>query len=109
MHVPALCAIPEFKPPAAAMPAASDTPTAVARLYRERCFYRSEGWWTYELCVNKHVRQFRQEPGKAGPSAKEAAKAGPEFSLGYFTVTDQPYVPVLHPKDPTRSYAHAQV
>ena len=38
----------------AAMPSESDSPTAVAKLYRERCFYRSEGWWTYELCVNKH-------------------------------------------------------
>jgi len=25
------------------------------------CFYRVEGWWTYELCYNQHVRQFHQE------------------------------------------------
>lgn len=26
-----------------------------------RCFYRVEDWWTYELCYQKHVRQFHRE------------------------------------------------
>ena len=26
-----------------------------------RCFYRLEDWWTYELCYEKHVRQFHKE------------------------------------------------
>lgn len=26
-----------------------------------RCFYRLEDWWTYELCHQKHVRQFHRE------------------------------------------------
>lgn len=26
-----------------------------------RCFYRLEDWWTYELCYEKHVRQFHRE------------------------------------------------
>lgn len=26
-----------------------------------RCFYRLEDWWTYELCYQKHVRQFHRE------------------------------------------------
>jgi len=25
-----------------------------------QCFQRVEGWWTYELCVGKHLRQFHQ-------------------------------------------------
>ena len=25
------------------------------------CFYRVEGWWTYEFCHKKKVRQFHQE------------------------------------------------
>ena len=109
VHVPALCSIPEFKPPASAMPDSSDSPAAVARLYRERCFYRSEGWWTYEFCVNKHVRQFRQQPGKnSAPGA--ADPDSPEFYLGHVAaaVRNQlPYEPKLHSKDPRRSYAFA--
>jgi protein OS-9 len=109
VHVPGLCAIPEFKPPASAMPDSSDSPAAVARLYRERCFYRSEGWWTYEFCVNKHVRQFRQQPGKnAAPGA--ADPDSPEFYLGHVGAAVRsklPYEPKLHSKDPRRSYAFA--
>ncbi len=109
VHVPALCAIPEFKPPASAMPDSSDSPAAVARLYRERCFYRSEGWWTYEFCVNKHVRQFRQQPGKnSAPGA--ADPDSPEFYLGHVVAAVRnklPYEPKLHSKDPRRSYAFA--
>ncbi|EKX32128.1 hypothetical protein GUITHDRAFT_148825 [Guillardia theta CCMP2712] len=25
------------------------------------CFYRVEGWWTYEFCYQKHLKQFHQE------------------------------------------------
>eukprot|EP00271_Cylindrocystis_brebissonii_P013173 TRINITY_DN32793_c0_g1_i1.p1 TRINITY_DN32793_c0_g1~~TRINITY_DN32793_c0_g1_i1.p1 ORF type:complete len:391 (-),score=89.62 TRINITY_DN32793_c0_g1_i1:756-1928(-) len=25
------------------------------------CFYRVEGWWTYELCFKKHLRQYHSE------------------------------------------------
>jgi len=25
------------------------------------CFYRVEGWWTYEFCYQKHFKQFHQE------------------------------------------------
>jgi len=28
------------------------------------CLYRIEGWWTYEFCYGKHVRQFHQERDK---------------------------------------------
>lgn len=29
-----------------------------------RCFYRIEGWWTYELCHMKKIRQYHQEDKK---------------------------------------------
>jgi len=28
---------------------------------KDTCIYRWEGWWTYEFCFGKHVRQFHQE------------------------------------------------
>ena len=40
------------------------------------CFYRVEGWWTYEFCHGKHVRQYHQENAAAKPTS--------EFSLGVF-------------------------
>jgi hypothetical protein len=107
LHVPALCKVKELQPPAALMPVASDTPGAVAKLYRERCFYRNEGWWTYEFCVNKHVRQFRQESGKSPATAESET---PEYSLGHVTparAANLAYVPTLHAKDSQRSYASA--
>ena len=42
------------------------------------CFHRVEGWWTYELCYRKHVRQYHTEG--AGASATVSG----EFSLGRF-------------------------
>ena len=57
-----------------------DTADAVAAYYKEKCFYRVDGWWTYELCVNKHVRQFRQE----GNSVEQ------EFILGLYNGVKAP-------------------
>ncbi|GJP47106.1 hypothetical protein CLOM_g6341 [Closterium sp. NIES-68] len=25
------------------------------------CFYRQDGWWTYEFCYKKHIRQMHIE------------------------------------------------
>ena len=38
------------------------------------------------------VRQFRQEPGKAGPATAAAKESGPEFVLGYSKASEQNYV-----------------
>ncbi|MCP9258552.1 Inosine triphosphate pyrophosphatase [Dirofilaria immitis] len=32
-----------------------------ASFYVQNCIRRNTGWWTYELCYNKHVQQFRLE------------------------------------------------
>jgi protein OS-9 len=39
-----------------------------------RCFYRIEGWWTYELCHMKKIRQYHQEDKKVTN----------EYNLGVF-------------------------
>jgi len=41
-----------------------DTSMEVApflKALRDTCIYRWEGWWTYEFCYGKHIRQFHQE------------------------------------------------
>ena len=55
-------------------PAAASAAEQLAEL-GERCFYRVEGWWTFELCMRRHVRQFHAE-GDAVLS---------EFMLGLFS------------------------
>lgn len=41
------------------------------------CLYRMDGWWTYELCIGRHLRQFHREP-----HAKEDTTS---YTLGRFT------------------------
>eukprot|EP00884_Botryococcus_braunii_P001004 jgi/Botrbrau1/10904/Bobra.0025s0077.1 len=36
-------------------------PGELLKVLEGQCFYRVEDWWTYELCINKHVRQFHKE------------------------------------------------
>ena len=43
------------------------------------CFYRVEGWWTYEFCYKKRARQYHQEgagpvPGPADPGPSSRAR-----------------------------------
>ncbi|EFO23410.2 hypothetical protein LOAG_05072 [Loa loa] len=35
-----------------------------ASFYVQNCIRKNTGWWTYELCYNKHVQQFRLEGSK---------------------------------------------
>ena len=32
------------------------------------CFYSPQGWWTYELCPGRHLRQFHVEEGAPLPN-----------------------------------------
>lgn len=52
------------------------------------CIFKVEGYWTYELCHGKHIRQFRAEG--TGPKTTRIVK---EFYLGL--ATDQT-VPSKH-------------
>ncbi|KAK3728402.1 hypothetical protein QZH41_017636 [Actinostola sp. cb2023] len=47
-----------------------------------RCSYRLEAYWTYELCHNKHVRQFHDERTQKGVKLQEfyLGKLAPEKS-----------------------------
>jgi hypothetical protein len=35
--------------------------TSVANSYSGQCYQLVKGWWSYELCMNEAVRQYRQE------------------------------------------------
>ncbi|KAG0447837.1 hypothetical protein HPP92_028147, partial [Vanilla planifolia] len=41
------------------------TPDELIEVIKENCFYRHEGWWSYEFCHEKHVRQLHLEDDKA--------------------------------------------
>ncbi|XP_010250303.1 PREDICTED: protein OS-9 homolog isoform X1 [Nelumbo nucifera] len=40
------------------------TPDELLELLKEGCFIRQEGWWSYEFCYQKHLRQFHLEEDK---------------------------------------------
>ena len=46
------------------------------------CFYRLEGWWTYEFCFQKGLRQFHQEKVKATATKPESTTVTQEYILG---------------------------
>ena len=51
------------------------------------CFYRLEGWWTYEFCYQKSVRQFHQEKVAGTANKPETTKVTQDYTLGSFTVS----------------------
>lgn len=54
-----------------------------------KCFYKAEDWWRYEVCYNKHVKQFHSE----GETTVD------EYSLGQFdeAATNLNDIKVSHP------------
>ncbi|KAI8565667.1 hypothetical protein RHMOL_Rhmol03G0278200 [Rhododendron molle] len=40
------------------------TPDELLEVLKDRCFIRQEGWWTYELCYQKKLRQLHLEDEK---------------------------------------------
>lgn len=59
---------------------------------RGSCFYRLEGWWTYELCFMKSMRQFHQEKvqGAAGAStAADQTRITQDYQLGLYWLPEK--------------------
>uniref|UniRef100_A0A1D1XVU6 Protein OS-9 homolog n=2 Tax=Anthurium amnicola TaxID=1678845 RepID=A0A1D1XVU6_9ARAE len=50
------------------------TPDELMEVLKDRCLYRLEGWWSYELCYQRQLRQFHLEDDKVTQ----------EFVLGEF-------------------------
>ncbi|XP_008788789.2 protein OS-9 homolog [Phoenix dactylifera] len=40
------------------------TPDELIDVLKDKCFYRHEGWWSYEFCYEKHLRQLHLEDDK---------------------------------------------
>ena len=55
------------------------------RALKGTCFYRLEGWWTYEFCLLKAVRQFHQEKVKTASRA-DATTITQDYTLGEYWV-----------------------
>jgi len=50
-----------------------------------QCWLRHEGWWTYEICYGRHVRQFHIKVVKTGKGHKQVLEQ--EYLLGSANTT----------------------
>lgn len=68
-----------------------------------QCVVAQAGWWTYELCYRKEVRQYHQEQDGTRPS---------DWSMGVYKSDD--FLPDVSPpggvlKDVTQFYTDGQI
>ncbi|KAK0426006.1 hypothetical protein QR680_009499 [Steinernema hermaphroditum] len=47
----------------------------IAPMNEEQCAYRNDGYWTYEICHGRYIRQFHEEKG---------GSIGLEYYMGYY-------------------------
>ena len=52
------------------------------------CFYRLEGWWTYEFCFPKSIRQFHQEKVKSS-GQPDTTTITQDYTLGRYWVPEK--------------------
>ena len=83
------CHLPSMSNDTATAAATANKPVPPVAKYllplKGTCFYRLEGWWTYEFCYMKGIRQFHQEKVKGAANAKagqEATQVTQDYTLG---------------------------
>ncbi|KAK4797860.1 hypothetical protein SAY86_030186 [Trapa natans] len=70
------------------------TPDELLEVLKERCFLRQEGWWSYEFCYQKQLRQFHLDEEKVvqeyvlGIYDEEATTAFNQNLSDIFTLKD---------------------
>ena len=60
----------------------------------DRCHYRVEGFWTYEMCHNKHLRQYHKDESKG----KKESGVSSDYNLGNFNTPPDHYHTVPLPR-----------
>ena len=68
--------------------AEQDSGAARLRSMQGTCFYMRVGYWTYEVCPFKRVRQYHSET-----SAKDGTKVHSEFSIGQYDASQDDWRP----------------
>ena len=74
---------------------------------RGACFYRLEGWWTYEFCFMKSLRQYHQEKAK-GAKRGEAAATTQDYTLGAYWLPPKTREDELGLRKPIQGEAEAE-
>jgi len=57
------------------------SPEIVIRRLEKKCLYRTEGWWSYEVCPFGEIRQYHSEQYK-DEAGKLTSKVTDQYSLG---------------------------
>ena len=56
----------------------------------ERCHYRVEGYWTYEMCHGRHLSQYHKDDNKG----TKGSSVSSDYFLGYFDTPSDHTVPL---------------
>ncbi|KAK9815597.1 hypothetical protein WJX72_006548 [[Myrmecia] bisecta] len=76
------------EPPA--LPAdASEIELSLAKDLGNLCLYLSSGWWTYEVCYMRHVRQFRLEAGHLVTAVNNLGEFDPDATAEMLKAAEQ--------------------
>tara|TARA_B100000513_G_scaffold26981_1_gene10381 strand:- start:2050 stop:2895 length:846 start_codon:yes stop_codon:yes gene_type:complete len=56
---------------------------------RGSCFYRLEGWWTYQLCFMKSMRQYHQQGPAGSDMAADEVRVSQDYQLGLYWLPER--------------------